>query len=230
VAVTRRLANGLSFDGSYTLSSSDDFNSLSSPPTRVTVQNSHDPSESLGPSDYDARHRFVVRATFQLPWRGNRWIEGWQVSALVQGQSGNPINIITANSAVTGTAGTLRPDLTGPVRIIGTPEQWFDTSVFTAVNRFGNLPRNAVIGPRFDNVDIMIAKTSTLGFARLQIRADVFNLLNHPNFGQPGGVVGSPNFGRITDTRFPSGDVGSSRQIQLGISLEFLRSTAVEKS
>jgi hypothetical protein len=42
-------------------------------------------------------------------------------------------------------------------------------------------------------------------------------------------VVGSPNFGRITDTRFPSGDVGSSRQIQLAIRLEFLNRAALEK-
>jgi hypothetical protein len=223
MTVSRRLANGFSFDGSYTLSSSRDFNSLSSPPTRVTVQNSHDPRESLGPSDFDARHRFVIRTTFQLPWRGSAWVEGWQLSAVVQAQSGNPVSIVTTNSTVTGTAGTARPDLTGPIRIIGTPEQWFDTSAFTAVDRFGDLPRNAVIGPRFDNVDVSIAKTSRLGFARVQMRIDVFNLLNHPNFGQPGGVVGSPDFGRITNTRFPSGDVGSSRQVQLAVSLEFLK-------
>jgi len=221
LTVTRRLANGLSVDGSYTLSSSDDFNSLSSPPTRVIVQNSHDPSESLGPSDFDARHRFVVRATYQLPWRGNAWVDGWQLSAVIQAQSGNPLNIVTTNSTVTGITGTLRPDLTGDIRIIGTPEQWFDTSAFTAVNRLGNLPRNAVVGPRFDNIDVSIAKSLTLGFGRVDLRADVFNLLNHPNFGQPGAVVGSPSFGRITSTRFPSGDVGSSRQIQLGASWRF---------
>lgn len=37
---------------------------------------------------------------------------------------------------------------------------WFGTSAFAAVNRFGNMPRNTVIGPRFDNVDVSIAKTS----------------------------------------------------------------------
>jgi hypothetical protein len=142
---------------------------------------------------------------------------------VVQSQSGNPLNIVTTSSTVTGTAGTLRPDQTGPIRIIGTTAEWFDTSAFTAVPRFGDLPRNAVIGPRFDNIDFSIAKTSRLGFARVQIRADVFNVLNHPNFGQPGGVVGSPDFGRITNTRFPSGDTGSSRQVQLAVRVEFER-------
>jgi hypothetical protein len=221
VAVSRRLEKGLAFEGSYTLSSSKDFNSLSSPPTRVTVQDSRDPAESLGPSDFDARHRVVFNASWALPWRGNAWLEGWQLAAVVQCQSGNPISIVTNNSSVTGTVGTLRPDLTGSIRILGQPEQWFDTTAFTAVNRFGNLPRNAVVGPRFDNVDVAVSKTTGLGPTRLQLRLDVFNLLNHPNFGQPGRVVGTPNFGRITDTRFPTGDVGSSRQVQLAAVLNF---------
>jgi hypothetical protein len=221
VTASRRLTRGVRVDASYTLASSRDFNSLSSPPTRVTVQDSHGPAESTGPSDFDARHRFVVNATYQPPWTGNGWIEGWQVSAIVQGQSGNPLNIVTANTSVTGTAGTLRPDLTGPIEVIGTPEQWFDTSAFTAVDRLGNLPRNVVIGPRFDTIDVSLAKATRFGFGRVQLRVDVFNLLNHTNFGQPGGVVGSPAFGRITNTRFPAGDTGSSRQIQLGVNLEF---------
>lgn len=91
-------------------------------------------------------------------------------------------NFATTNSTVNGTANTLRPDLIGPLRILGEPEEWSDTS------------------------------------------ADVFNLLNHPNLGQPGGGVGSPDFGRITNPRFPTGDVGSSRQIQVGVCVEIHRS------
>ena len=213
--LTRRLADGFSVTGSYTLSSSRDSNSLSSPPTRVTVQNSYDVPDSVGPSDFDARHRFVSTVTYQLPLSGNRWAEGWYLSGLVQAQSGNPVNIVTTNSSVNGIANTLRPDLTGPVRIIGSPEQWFDTSVFLPVNHFGNFPRNGLVGPGFLSVDALVGKTVKLGSAALQLRAAAFNLLNHPNFGQPGPVVGSPNFGRITSTRFYSGDLGSSRQVQL---------------
>jgi len=56
---------------------------------------------------------------------------------------------------------------------------------------------------------------------RLQFRAEIFDLFNHANFGQPGRVVGSTAFGRITNTRFPTGDSGSSRQLQFALKLLF---------
>jgi hypothetical protein len=65
-------------------------------------------------------------------------------------------------------------------------------------------------------------KTTLMGERlRVQFRAEVFDVWNHPNFGQPGNVVGSPGFGRITNTRFPTGESGSSRQIQFGVKLMF---------
>jgi hypothetical protein len=56
---------------------------------------------------------------------------------------------------------------------------------------------------------------------KFQIRADAFDLLNQANFGQPGPTVGSSTFGLITNTRFPPGDSGSSRQLQLAMKLLF---------
>jgi hypothetical protein len=53
----------------------------------------------------------------------------------------------------------------------------------------------------------------------LQLRADAFDLFNHPNYGQPSGTIGS--VGTIGSTRFPTGDSGSSRQLQLALKLQF---------
>jgi hypothetical protein len=94
--------------------------------------------------------------------------------------------------------------------------------VFQAVDRFGNLGRNVVVGPGFNTTDLSVIRN--LRFGRrvgLQLRADFFNLFNHANLGPPGAVVGSPTFARITRTRLTTGEAGSSRQIQLAAKLTF---------
>jgi hypothetical protein len=218
ISATKSLASGLQINGYYTYSKSLDYNSLST--QGIVVQDSYDLREDHAPSDYDARHRFVARAIFQLPFQGNRFISGWQISTVVQMQTGNPVNIVTTNSTVTGVAGTLRPNVTGPIAILGNVNRWFDTSVFVAVSGFGDLGRNVIIGPGFNNTDFSIMKDLRLGDRiHLQFRAELFDLFNHPNFGQPGNVAGSPNFGQITATRFPTGESGSSRQVQFGVKM-----------
>lgn len=218
ISASRPLWHGFEINTYYTWSKSLDYNSLSS--QGIVVQNSYDLRGSRGPSDFDARHRFVARAIYDLPFRGGRLAEGWQAALILQAQSGSPVNIVTSTSTVTGVANTLRPDVTGPIAIIGSVNRWFDTSVFTPVLRFGDLGRNVVTGPGFFNTDLSIAKATELSDRiRLQIRAELFDLFNHANFGQPGNVVGTPGFGVITNTRFPTGESGSSRQVQFGIKL-----------
>ena len=220
MGTTYRLANRLEFNASYSWSKSIDYNSRSL--QDVVVQDSYNVRGDRGLSDFDARHRFVIGAIYDLPFRGNQLVEGWQLAGILQAQSGNPVNIVTSNSSVNGVANTLRPNVTGPVNIIGSVDQWFDTSVFIPANGFGNLGRNVVIGPRFDNVDVSVIKNTQIGDKlRLQFRGEVFDLFNHPNFGQPGNVVGTPVFGRTINTRFPTGEAGSSRQVQFALKLLF---------
>ncbi len=220
VSATQRLARGVAFDASYTWSKSLDTNSLNS--SGFAVQDGYDIPNQYGLSDFDARHRFVLSTTYQLPFTGRAWTRGWQLAAIVQAQSGNPVNIVTSNSTLNGVPNTVRPDVVGPVRIIGSVDQWFDPAAFAVVDRFGNFARNVVIGPSFHNTDVSITKTLTLmPRYRLQLRADVFDVFNHANFGPPGNIVGSPTFGKITRTRLPTGEAGSSRQIQLAVKLSF---------
>ena len=85
--------------------------------------------------------------------------------------------------------------------------------------------RNAIFGPGFVNVDLALYKdTRITERVKAQFRADTFNILNHPNFGQPNRVVSTAagnTFGQISATRSPVGDAGSSRQIQLAMKLIF---------
>ena len=221
LTAAKRLSRGLQFNASYTFSKSIDYNSLNS--QGVVIQDSYNLRDSRGLSDFDARHRFVVSGLYELPFRANRLVDGWQLSTIVQLQSGNPVNIVVNNAAFTGTNNTVRPDVTGPIEILGTPNRWFDTTPFVVpVNRFGNLGRNVVIGPGFNNTDFSVIKRTKLTENQLiEFRWEVFDLFNHANFGQPGRVVGTANFGQITNTRFPTGDSGSSRQMQFALKYKF---------
>ena len=87
---------------------------------------------------------------------------------------------------------------------------------------FGNAGRNILTSPGFEDIDFSIAKNTTIKErASLQFRAEAFNLFNHPNLGQPVNNLASSIFGQITATRTARGDLGSSRQLQLGLKLIF---------
>jgi hypothetical protein len=93
------------------------------------------------------------------------------------------------------------------------------------VFHFGNLARNSILGPDFKNADVSLAKvTKITERLNTEFRAEVFDLFNHPNFGNPISLTaqpGSTSFGLIQGTRNPTGDAGSSRQIQLSLKLLF---------
>jgi hypothetical protein len=260
---TKRLSRGLQFNASYTWSKSIDYNSQSS--QGVTLQDSFNIRGDRGLSDFDARHRFVISGLYELPFHRNQLVDGWQLSAIVQSQSGNPVTLLAGNAgailggapaananSLTGLA-TLRPDIGAPITILGTAAptgngvQWFPNLVCDprpggscpagavailpvafisgkTIYHFGDFGRNVIIGPGFNNTDFSIIKRTKIGENKLiEFRWEIFDLLNHANFGQPGRTaqVGSTSFGVITNTRFPTGDSGSSRQMQFALKLKF---------
>ena len=241
----KRLSHGLQFNASYTFSHSIDDNSLNT--QTVVIQDSNNPGGSRGSSDFDVRHRFVINWIYDLPFKGNRWKEGWQFSAITQYQSGNPLTPVLNITSITGIRRTVRPDLIGPIQYLRDPKNWFVNAVCDLSNsksnpcpagaafqvpvdatgkiwHFGNLGRNSLIGPRFSNTDFSVTKTTKITERMsLQFRTELFDIFNHPNFGNPGLFVafGSTSFSQITNTRFPGGDFGTSRQAQLALKLLF---------
>jgi hypothetical protein len=231
LSVDRRLAKGLTFSSSYTFSKSIDFNSVGS--SNPQVQDYRNLHAERAVSDFDARQRFVFSGTYLLPLRAqeaglNRVVGGWSVSPILNLQSGSPFSPIIPLLA--DGSGSLeaydRPDLV-PGQAIQldhpTPDLFFNKAAFVRHPRgFGNAGRNTIIGPGFHNLDFSLTKnTSIKEGMNLQFRAEAFNVLNHPNFSQPNQTVTSADFGRITTTRAARGDLGSSRQIQLGMKLTF---------
>lgn len=232
VTLNKHFSHGLQFLTSYTFSKSLDYNSLSTGETYV-IQNAYDPHGDYGPSEFDVRHRFVFSGFYQLPFKANRLVAGWEVGTVFQAQSGNPLNPTLAINP--GVSLTVRPDVTGAIRTTGNPDQWFaDKTVFISpcvaavppatlpTCHPGTLSRDAVTGPKFVNTDFSVIKnTKVTERFNLQFRGEMFDIFNHPNFGNPVLTTTSSTFGQITSTRFPTGDFGSARQIQFSLKLQF---------
>jgi len=228
----------LQFDASYTYSKSIDDNSRNV--QGLVVQNSYNLRGDRGLSDFDARNHFVASGIYQLPFRGNRFKEGWMFSIIDTAQSGNPINFHLSNTSFAGAA-VVRPNVTGPVMTGFTPATTGNATYVTYIQNpsvfinqgttpgtvlgFGNLGRNVVIGPGVLDTDLSITKSTRLGASErvhLIIRAEAFDLFNQTNLTQPVSTVGSSTFGLITaGTRFPAGDFGTSRQLQVSMKLTF---------
>lgn len=229
VSANRRFSRGLTFTTSYTLSKSIDLNSVGS--SNPQVQDAYNLGVEHALSDFDARHRYVASLVYQLPFQAkgalSRLVQGWSIAPIVNLQSGNPFSPIMSTLNSGSLKAFDRPDYVYGQALypaVKDPAQWVNKAAFVANQRgfFGNSGRNILTAPAFQDVDFSVAKTTVIHESRqLQFRAEVFNLFNHPNLGQPINTVNSAQFGQITATRTVRGDLGSSRQIQLGMKFVF---------
>jgi hypothetical protein len=91
-----------------------------------------------------------------------------------------------------------------------------------AANTFGNVGRNAFKGPGFANVDLSIFRRfAVTERIKLEFRVESFNFTNTPQYPNPDGGFGNATFGQITSAAIGSSSDGGSRQIQLGLRLQF---------
>jgi hypothetical protein len=128
VTVNKHVSHGLEFLGTYTYSKSLDYNSLSTGETYI-LQNAYNPRGDYGPSEFDTRHRFALSGFYQLPFKGNRLISGWQIGLVFQAQTGNPLNPTLAIGPGTGISLTVRPDILNPVGTTGNSSAYFQNAV-----------------------------------------------------------------------------------------------------
>ena len=235
VSVEKRLSYGLSFLGAYTYGKSLDNGAggnSSTGESRINIQNPQNVSADYGPSNFDIRQRFTLSTVFRLPFghgrqmlsNANRVLDaiagGWQLSSILTLQGGMPFSVSMATA--TNNTGTFqRPNRVCDGKLPGDQQsikQWYSLSCFTAppIYTYGNTSRNALIGPRFETWDLGTDKdfriTERVG---LQLRAEFFNALNHPNFGLPSGSIGSSAAGTITTV------ITNARQIQFALRLHY---------
>ena len=184
-----------------------------------------------GPCDFDLRQNWTSNLILNLPFRGNRLKEGWQLSLITSVHSGTPYSVYDgidqANVGAGGAAANAeRPDLvpgasnnpTG-VRMTSLGVFGFQPSAFQlqTAGYFGNLGRNTLIAPGVREVDFSLAKiTRITESTSAQLRLDIFNIANHTNFGFPNASLAAGSAeGKITST------ATTSRQIQLSAKFIF---------
>jgi outer membrane receptor protein involved in Fe transport len=172
-------------------------------PNASQPDDSRNPAAERADSNFDQRHRFTWYFTYDLP--GSRGAQGllggWQINGVVTLASGMPVNVNYLFEDDYNGSGEFfgRPDLVGdPFQGTGGPERFLNLNAFAAPctpngeggcaggQHFGDLGRNAFVGPGYQNVDLSLVKNTKLGErVNLQLRVDVFNVLNHPNFANP---------------------------------------------
>jgi hypothetical protein len=162
-----------------------------------------------GNSDIDLRQRWALMASYQPPiGLGSKGLEGtlikgWQFNAIASMQTGGTFTIQNS-SARDNTGSGDRPNVVGnPYSTPQTPNQWFNTAAFLAQPLYtvGNVGRNTMFGPPIRDLDFSTFKNFQLNeHNTLQFRAELFNILNHPNLGMPASSLGASNFGVISST------------------------------
>jgi hypothetical protein len=187
-----------------------------------------------GVCSYDQTHVFKVNGLVALPFQGNAFVKGWQISGILATNSGLPLNIQDGYDEVAGgtpvATTSPRPDYVPGCQVqVGKVNQWYNPLCFTleAPGTFGNLGRNIVRGPRFFNTDIALLKDTRFHEnLNVQFRAEFFNIFNHTNLGLPlagtgggslflGGGARNPAAGQIVTF------AGPPRQIQFALKFLF---------
>jgi hypothetical protein len=177
-------------------------------------------------SNYDTRSRAVASGGYELPFgTGKRFLSshgignliagGWQVQPIVQLRTGFPFSVTGGSGSCT--CGTyvpqrlnLAPGRTGGQISQRTPAHWFDPTAYVVPTSGyqGTVTRNAVRGPSTAEFDFSALKNvkATEKFT-VQFRAEAFNIINHPNFGNPNANISNSNVGTITATSFDNRDL-----------------------
>ena len=225
VSIERRFGTNLHYGIAYTYSRSyDNSSSLTD-----VLPNAYDDRAYWGLSDFDRSHVFIANTTYTVPWfRGtSHWMTrvfgNWEVSGVFQAQSGNPFSIRNNvdYAGVGAGSGNQFWNLVGDPNI--TPSGftnsavWFNKAAFAvpAAGTFGVQPRNILRNPGYWNIDGAIRKDfPTIESQLLQLRFEVFDFLNHPNWGGATSNPTSGSFGLVTSK-------SGNRVIQLALKYIF---------
>ncbi|HEX4663606.1 MAG TPA: TonB-dependent receptor [Terriglobales bacterium] len=180
-------------------------------PNAAQPNNSLAPKLDRGNSNFDIRNRFSWNFNYEFPNnKGNhaRLTDGWGLDGVLNLQDGQPFSFnYNFEGDYSGSGeGFDRPDIVGPIHYGSAPFNFIDLTSFQVpctfgvagitssgdsscipgTRHFGNLGRNSLRGPSFKEFNASIFKNTPLSeHVTLQLRAEFFNVFNHPNFANP---------------------------------------------
>jgi hypothetical protein len=202
------------------------------------AQNPFDVKSEWGRSMFDARHRLVLSYQWDLPWfkHPENWyghiLGNWQVNGITTLMSNTPFTVYdSSNPSLQGSAPEISGFFSSRPNIVGNPNTgtcpggvavrtagcWFNTNAFAhaATGQFGDVGRNTMDGPAFQQWDFSAIKTIPIRESmNLQFRAEIFNIFNNVNFALPNNDINSPNFGQIVAAQ-------PGRIVQLALKFQF---------
>jgi len=242
-SLTRKYSHGLQMQVSYTFSKALDTSDANASVDHtgsgsVGLLYPPNPSINKGLSGYDIANRLVGSYSYELPLGTARsgitghLVSGWQISGIVTLQSGQPFTVSNASGATSTALSALgystRPNVNNAFAgnpIEGGPNQYFNPAMFyepAGSMALGNAGRNILTGPGLATWDSALNKTTAINERwKLQFRAELFNLLNRPNFALPTATIFTTGGARVSTAGLITNTVGSSRQIQFGLKLMF---------
>ena len=234
----RRLARGLQALVSYTWAHSlDNASNDSASYLEAIIVN---PLRDRGPSDFDIRHTLSAAFSYDVKYK---WLRDWGIDGVYTFRTATPVDITYTRDLGYGPY-SFRPDLVAGVPLyIDDPNvaggRRFNPAAFVLQSNYpgrqGTLGRNVLRGFPLDQVNFTLRREFPLiEKVKLQFRAEMFNILNHPNFADPIGLLQSPQFGYSTQMLArdlgqggvnaglnPLYQVGGPRSIQLALRLSF---------
>jgi hypothetical protein len=223
VNLKRSLSKGITFTASYVYSKMIDTTDTAflAQSGNAAKRDQRDPDAERGLAAFDARQRFVFNYVWALPFGKGRLREGWQLSGIYTVQTGTPIDVgLSYDNSNTGNSGSLdrpncvsNPNVNAPHTVL----DWFNTAAFAAPTpyTFGNCGKNVITAPGIQDVDVLLSKVFVPSERfRIQFRAEVFNIANHPNFDPPNSTYGNPLIGQIASA-------GDARETQFALKFLF---------
>ena len=238
VLISKRFSKGLSAKGVYTFGKSTDLTSSNDNGVGGgrNVYDVSNPTSQHARSDYSVSRRFTFDAVYAIPSLvrsgfAKNITGGWELSAISIFQSGLPFSVITTAPYPRGDFNADGNNYDAPNtpsfgNSLATSRSDFQRGLFAAsafplpaAGQEGNLGRNTFQGPGLANVNLNIVKNTRIPWfvkegANLQLRGEIFNLLNRVNLLNPVSDLSSSLFGRSTSQNLP-------RSVTFGVRIAF---------